>query len=160
MKKLLCICTAILLMLFAFTGCGGSDSKGTESGGKSEVETTAPIGEAKTAGNIKVLVPDGWKLTPGSAGGIEDDNSLFLTPEDRLMDYVWVQITDKGTIDNSLGMNNEKDIEPITINGIKWQGKKNQIYAEINGDYWLISQYNCDFNDEIVQAIIASVEHI
>ncbi|MGN0487861.1 MAG: hypothetical protein ACI4HO_01210 [Ruminococcus sp.] len=147
MKKLAYSLLAVIIaatMIFAVTGCsGGADN---------------PAGEVKTAGNLSVFVPEKWTLIPGTAGGIEDDNSLFLKESEDSTEYLWVQIQDKDTVKSSLESSLEDDIEPITLDGVEWTGKVNMITAEKDGTVFLVAQYGYDFNDSLVQYILKSVK--
>ena len=67
-------------------------------------------------------------------------------------------VQDKDAVKSSLDLNTEKDIEPITLDGVEWTGKVNMITAEKDGTVFLVAQYGYDFNDSLVQYILKSVK--
>ena len=126
MKKLFALMLAIL-MLMSLAACGGE-----EDGGKKAEPTEY------NAGNVKVMVPGGWKALqvnnifaedPSSADpdkinvvkGGKTDADLFTCP------YIQISHTDPSTTmvpPTKDFYDNAEDLEPITAGGMTWTGFK------------------------------------
>lgn len=169
MKKTFALVLA-LIMVFSLAACGGGGNSSTGGGNNStegntsggETATTQPeetLGETQTAGNITVLVPDGWRLKPGDAGGIENDDALFLLSTEGDTPYLWVKIVDEANRDSSLGSNSNADIDPFTVEGVEWTGKDNMITATVDGTIWMVMNYGFEgYTDETVRAVLGSLK--
>lgn len=160
-RSLLAAAMAIT-MVFAAAGCSDKGGNADSNGG---INSSAPAkeeitGTEQTAGNISIFVPDGWTLQAGNAGGIEDDNSLFLLkdPNDMSKGYLWVQIMDSEVVKSNIEEQSTADISPFTAGGVEWWGKENAIGAEKDGAQFMIFQYGLNFSDEVVVKVLESVK--
>ena len=152
MKRTVALLLVLILGIAMLVGCGGKDnnSDGNDGG-------TGEIGEEQTVGNITLLVPVGWHVIPGDAGGLENDNSLFLKKTPNASEYLWINII--GENDISLRHNNNEDITPFTVDGIEWTGKINMVTATAGDTKWLVSTYGFEgFADQTIRAIIGSLK--
>ena len=161
MKRFVSFALAALMlcaMIFMAAACAKKpvdtpDDPGTVPEDKGE----SVAGTKQTAGNITVLVPDGWVLIPGNAGGVEDDNSLFLKKSEDAREYIWVTISNQGNVDSSLKYNSNAEIAPFTVNGVQWQGKENAYYATIGEALYFVMTYGFEHTDPQMQAILGSL---
>lgn len=161
MKRFVSITLAILMvctLVLALSACGKKPDA-PDNGGKTDNGGEAPAakGSVETAGNITVLVPEGWVLIPGNAGGIEDDNSLFLKASEDAREYIWVTINTQANIDSSVEHNSSAAIDPITVNGVQWQGKETAVYAPIGDVIYFVMTYGYTANDAVVQNVLSSL---
>ena len=120
----------IALCCCLFSACGDSAAKG----------------EQKTWGNISVLVPDGMKLSGGSAADKEDKNVVTLQKTDDIMCYLQISIVDSlDTAKNNASLtkstNNASDIKAFKVGDTEWNGVTYKfsenpcfmIYGEVQG---------------------------
>lgn len=116
-------------------------------------------GEVKSAGNIHVLVPEGWVLVPGGPGGSANDNSAFIyQSESAGSPYIWVSIQTRANIESSIANNSSDEIEPFMLGGVKWQGKSGAFYGEIDGELYIILLHpSLSYDDAEVLAAAASL---
>ena len=147
--------------LAAFTACSGGSETPADNGGDTKTEESGAAeskGKVETAGNITVLVPDGWTLQPGTAGDSSDENSCFVMMGSSMSDgYVWVTISDESTAANSIAGHKTDEVEPFTVNGIEWSGKDGCFSGTIGDDLYLIMLYGLTHDDANVQAILSSL---
>ena len=137
MKKLIALLLA-LSMVVCFAACGGNENNEQKNdGGNAEnKEPVAEItGETYDAGNVSVLVPDGWKAFAVSdmwsddanatdpdqvnvVKGGETDFDLLTKPYIQIVHY-----EPGGMITPSKEYyENAADVESITAGGLTWEG--------------------------------------
>lgn len=160
MKRLLGIALALMLVI-SLAACGGGGSgAGTDSGvGNSGATTEKTSGETVTTGNITHLVPEGWRVKAGSAGGIENDNSLFLLSTDSDAPFLWIQIVDADNRDSSLE-SGDGELDPFTAGDMEWSGKQNIITATADdGTIWLVRTAGMEgFESNTVRDVLGSIK--
>ena len=159
-------------MMVLWAGCSKpNDGRQSETEVTAEI-TSAPTDEAvrkidvpnvqgvkETAGNITVLVPDGWHLEPGGPGGKQNDDSVFVVNGDAQgAPYIWVQKQTIGNIQSSVASSSSAEIEPFSINGVKWQGKSAAFYGEPGGELYIIMMHpSLSYEDDNVLAVVGSL---
>ncbi len=162
MKRFVSILLSVLTVCaLAFAAACAAKPVGTDdpvktNEGSYKGESTV-TGTMQTAGNITVLVPEGWVLIPGTAGGVEDDNSLFLKASEDAREYIWVTINTRANIDSSLKVNTSAEIAPFKVNGVEWQGKENAVYAPIGDVIFFVMTYGYTASDAEMQAVLGSL---
>ena len=159
MKKWLVIMISIVLVV-ALTACGGGgNSGGGDSGGSNGGASENQIkGVVETAGNLTVMVPESWTLEPGNAGGIEDNNSLFLLKDDSMSTYLWIMAKTQDQFEGQMEIGDRLDIEPFTTGDFNWEAFGDGIAAPIEGGHIMVMQYGLDYGDETVQAVLSSIQ--
>ena len=137
MKKLIALLLA-LSMVVCFAACGGNENNEQKNDGPNagNKEPAAEItGETYDAGNVSVLVPDGWKAFPVSdmwsdeenatdpdqvnvVKGGETDFDLLTKPYIQIVHY-----EPGGMVTPSKEYyENAADVESITAGGLTWEG--------------------------------------
>ena len=128
MKKLFALMLAIL-MLMSLAACGGE-----EEGGKKAEPTEY------NAGNVKVMVPGGWKAFQVNDVFADEPNTVApdkinvaqgAKSDADILSYAYIQISHN---DPSITMvpptkdfyDNAEDLEPITAGGMTWNGFKGE----------------------------------
>lgn len=190
MKKALILFLTLALCLSVFAGCGGggTDAPATNDPASSGSDNSGEItGEYFDAGEVKAIVPNGWKAFPVSdvfaeeedammpdaiqiAKGAKDGLDLFSCPYLHITYYgpdttLWEP--DSSWYDNPV------DLEPMTIGNFTWKGFTGEslgtkiavIWAEgSNNQQYQVSAYvdaangTISLDDPDVQAIIASIQ--
>lgn len=137
MKKLIALLLA-LSMVVCFAACGGNENNEQKNDGQNagNNEPAAEItGETYDAGNVSVLVPDGWKAFPVSdmwsdeenatdpdqvnvVKGGETDFDLLTKPYIQIVHY------EPGSMitPSKEYYENAADVESITAGGLTWEG--------------------------------------
>ena len=137
MKKLIALLLA-LSMVVCFAACGGNENNEQKNDGQNagNKEPAAEItGETYDAGNVSVLVPDGWKAFPVSdmwsdeenatdpdqvnvVKGGETDFDLLTKPYIQIVHY------EPGSMitPSKEYYENAADVESITAGGLTWEG--------------------------------------
>ena len=137
MKKLIALLLA-LSMVLCFAACGGNENNEQKNDGQNagNKEPAAEFtGETYDAGNVSVLVPDGWKAFPVSdmwsdeesatdpdqvnvVKGGETDFDLLTKPYIQIVHY-----EPGGMVTPSKEYyENAADVESITAGGLTWEG--------------------------------------
>lgn len=137
MKKLIALLLA-LSMVVCFAACGGNENNEQKNDGQN-VGNNEPApeitGETYDAGNVSVLVPDGWKAFPVSDMWSDEENATDPDQvnvvkggetEFDLLTKPYIQIVhyEPGSMvtPSKEYYENAADVESITAGGLTWEG--------------------------------------
>ena len=184
MKKIIALMLAALLCVSLLAACGGDN--GGSGGGDNGGNSTGVNGQTFDAGNVSVLVPNGWKAFTVADIWSDDPNATNPNSvnivkggetEIDLLSKPYVNVTyyspDTYMVAPTKSMYDDAaDIDDVTIGSYTWHGftcssfgyKYYMLWTgEQGSDQFQVNVLyestggSFDFNDADVQAIIASV---
>jgi len=187
MKKIIAILLAVAMFSLMLVGCS-SDSKDNENSDTNQnTSTTAKPdvkGEMFDAGNVRVLVPEGWKAFPQkdafSDDGAMDPDVIYISKGAKsdldMMSHPAIRIDYYGVDREMMGglkdwYSDTEDLKPMQCGPYKWEGFTTTDYdlmailVAVDGVheyqatvYLEVDGQSIDLNDKDVQAILATVE--
>ena len=129
MKKIIAILIALLMSISLLAGCGGG---GSGDSGAASNEVTVK-GSVFDAGNVKALVPEGWKAfeVPDAFGDGMDPDIMHIikggSKDTDMLSHAYIRLEYFGP--DRWMMEPDKDwyedctdMQPFTVNGYSWNG--------------------------------------